>query len=120
MTIFSGVPLLKMKKRYWCSMNWWLFAPNVPAFRCPECLVVIFNYDNDESENPSKERIACIVLGIGLAATGLASGTMGLLSWFFIDKVPWFFLLIFGLFSTILLVLGILFLRHSFRIARKE
>lgn len=63
MTIFAGIPLVRLKRGFWHSWRWWLFAPSIPAGRCSRCQLVIFHYDNAAAENTRKEGIASVIIG---------------------------------------------------------
>jgi len=116
MTIFHGVPLIKLKQRFWRSLKWWLYSPSISAARCPQCQVVIFDYNNNEPENTKKERFACMIIGFVLVALGVITGTLSFYGWPASNEMSWVFQLISGLLTLILLVLGAAFVGHSFRV----
>ena len=64
MTIFHGVPLNTLKKGFWRSWENWSYAQSMPAARCEKCKIVLLPYDNNEKENPKKEIISSVMMGI--------------------------------------------------------
>lgn len=67
MTIFHGVPLIRLEPDFWKQRKWWAYAPNIPAQRCPRCRWVSFDYNNDAAENPNPERRASLIIAVVLA-----------------------------------------------------
>ena len=63
MTLFHGIPLNIIKKGHWRNWKNWIYAPSIPATRCEKCKIVFLTYDNEEKENPKKERISSAIIG---------------------------------------------------------
>jgi hypothetical protein len=80
MTIFHGVPLIKLEKGFWRNSRWWLYAPNIPAKRCQQCRLAIFLYNNDQHETPKNERLATLIIGGGFLLIALAMLSIALFS----------------------------------------
>lgn len=68
MTIFHGVPLMQRQRDFWRSGKWWCNCPNIPAARCEHCRLVLFQYNHDARENPTRERRASLLMGGSLLA----------------------------------------------------
>jgi hypothetical protein len=118
MTIFHGVPLIKSGKKYWSNWKNWVYAPSIPAMRCENCKQVFFLYDNEEPENPQKEKIALIifgatliVFGVLLAVLALCMGSLGL------GKLH-FLRLTLMLFALIIAIPGLVLVKYA--IAKKS
>jgi hypothetical protein len=121
MTIFHGVPLIKSGKKYWSKLRNWLYAPNIRAMRCEQCKLVFFKYDNDAVENPRKEIVASVIIGLGLISTGLFLAVLGIyiggdseLKGLYLIK------LLIGAMFIIMVTLGLLFLKHAIVIKRHK
>ena len=76
MTIFHGVPLIKLEKGFWKKGKWWLYAPNIPAKRCSMCNLVIFAYNNGAKENFRNELLRLILcfVAVVLVVLGVVFG----------------------------------------------
>ena len=113
MTIFHGVPLNTLKEGHWRKWKNWIYGPSMPAARCEHCKIVLLSYDNNEQENPKKEILACRIFGLIFIAAAFATfGTM-LLTNCFLAEIPLIFLATGGILSLLILLLGIVFLRHA-------
>lgn len=115
MTIFHGVPLIRLEKGHWRRWQSWFYAPSISSERCLECKLVIFSYNNDAKENPRKERWASIILGGFLIAVSIVVGGIALWDWSPQPPVPFFLRIILGLFSLILILAGAMLLTHAVR-----
>lgn len=115
MTIFHGVPLIKLEKGFWHKWQWWLYAPNIPAERCPKCHLAIFAYNNDAQENSKNDLWACTIIGGLLTFLAILFGFIAIFSSLTQQKVPLFLYLILFFASVIPLILGLLFLVHVFK-----
>ena len=88
MTIFHGVPLIGLNKGFWRKRDWWLYAPSIPAARCPACHLVVFAYNNDEKENPRGERWTSAVIAAVLVMVAAPFGVVALLGWPLQAQIP--------------------------------
>lgn len=79
MTIFHGVPLIRHDKGFWRKRAWWLYAPSIPAARCPACHLVVFAYNNDQEESPWAERSATAIIAAVFFAVAAVFGVVALL-----------------------------------------
>lgn len=112
MTIFHGVPLIKLKKQFWRDFKWWSFPPSIPAVKCSNCKLVIFEYDNDIIENPNKERIASTIIGGALTTAGIVLSILTVMLVIYIKEVHILLILSLGFISFIILLIGALFIAH--------
>jgi hypothetical protein len=118
MTIFHGVPLIKLKKNIWSNWRNWLYAPNIPATRCENCKLVIFTYDNDEAENPEKELYTSSIMAGLLIISGLIFGIVAIFWDISSLKNMFPFRLLFLLIAITILVPGAALLRHAIAIKK--
>ena len=117
-TIFHGVPLIKLKKNIWSNWRNWLYAPNIPAKRCENCKLVIFTYDNEETENPKKEFYTSSIMAGLLIMSGLIFGIAAIV-WdilSFKNMLP--LRLLFLVVAITILVPGAALLRYAIAIKR--
>lgn len=113
MTIFHGVPLIKLEKGFWRKAHWWKYAPGIEAKRCKNCRLVMFSYNNEREENVAGERTASLLIA-GLFISGSVIVVIaGYLGTVFAQPIPLFIYLIFGVLALFLLILGIAFFKHS-------
>ena len=113
MTIFHGVPLIKLEKGFWRSPYWWKYAPSIAAKRCRQCRLVIFSYDNDQEENPSSERNASLLISLFLIFSSLVIAITAYLGTTLTQSIPVFVYLILGAFALLIFLLGMAFLMHT-------
>jgi len=81
MTIFHGVPLIRHDKGFWRKRAWWLYAPSIPAARCPACHLVVFAYNNDQDERPRAERWACTMIAAVLILIAAVVAIVAMSGW---------------------------------------
>lgn len=119
MTIFHGVPLIKLEEGFWKKWKWWLYAPNIPAKRCSMCRLVIFAYNNDTKENFRNEFWASAIFSGFTFFVAILTGFIVLAS--FLIEPPISLLLRFVLCfaSIVILLLGVIFGRHAFELKKK-
>lgn len=115
MTIFHGVPLLKLEKGFWRNKRWWMYAPSIPAKRCRQCRLAIFSYNNNQDEISKNERLTSLIIGGYLVLAVLAMLFVAILTWILPIKVSVIAFVIFGLFSLILLSLGAILIVNMLR-----
>ena len=113
MTIFHGVPLNTLKDGHWRKWKNWIYGPSIPAARCEYCKIVLLSYDNDEQENPKKEMLACRIFGLIFIAAAIATLGIMLLTYCFFMKIPLIISATGGIVSLLILLLGIVLLRHA-------
>nr|HIL74097.1 hypothetical protein [Rhodospirillales bacterium] len=118
MTIFHGVPLIKLNKKYWSNWINWIYAPSIPAMRCEKCRLVFFNYDNEELENSRKEVITSSIIGVALIISGVLLGSMAIYFGNFQLEGMLLLRLIILFFALAILVPGVVFLKHAVTIQR--
>ena len=115
MTIFHGVPLIKLEKGFWRNSRWWFYAPSIPAKRCEQCRLAIFSYNNDQHETPKNERLASLIIGGSFVLIALVVLFVALFSWSLLPIVPVIMLIILGVISLILIFLGAILAVHMLR-----
>ena len=115
MTIFHGVPLIKLEKGFWRNSRWWFYAPSIPAKRCEQCRLVIFSYNNDQHETPKNERLASLIIGGSFVLIALVMLFVALFSWLLPIKAPVIMLIILGVISLILIFLAAILIVHMLR-----
>jgi hypothetical protein len=120
MTIFHGVPLIQLNKGFWLKRQWWLYAPNIPAERCPKCHLAIFAYNNDAEENIKNELWACTIIGGMLTFIAILVGCIAILGWLTQPPMTVFLRLILFFASIVPLVLGGIFLGHVFTLIKRN
>ena len=81
MTIFHGVPLIKLNKGFWKKRQWWLYAPNIPAKRCPKCHLAFFSYNNDAKETYKNEIWASAIFGGLMFFLAILIGVIAIAGW---------------------------------------
>jgi uncharacterized protein DUF6487 len=113
MTIFHGVPLIKLEKGFWRKCNWWAYAPSITAKRCQECKIVIFQYNNEQKENPKNERVASLLIGGVIIVAAIAGLLMTYFGWSLNLNIPFYFYLVLGSFSLIIFAIGVMFLTRT-------
>lgn len=116
MTIFHGVPLIKLEKGFWRKYRWWVYAPNIPAKRCKKCHLAVFLYNNDQQESHKNERIVCSIAGGALIIFSLAGLFLTVLGWSLPTKLPVFAFVLLSILSLVLLLLGAILIRHVLRL----
>lgn len=119
MTIFHGVPLITLEKRFWKNWKWWLYAPNIPAKRCLACHLVIFAYNNDAKENFRNEFWASAVFSGFIFFVAILVGFIALMSFLIEPSISIFLSIIISIALIILLLLGVIFGGHAFKLKRK-
>ncbi|ADE15258.1 hypothetical protein Nhal_2159 [Nitrosococcus halophilus Nc 4] len=118
MTIFHGVPLMKLEKDFWRRGRWWWFAPSIKAVRCEKCRLVIFHYNNDAQENMQNEQTALLIMGGFLSVAAVALIGFVLWVWSLPASMPLVAVLLMVLISLLMLLLGFVFLMHAVRSLR--
>ena len=113
MTIFHGVPLNTLKKGHWGNWKNWFYGPSIPATRCEHCKIVFLPYDNDTQETPKKEIMACTIIGLIFIVAAIATAGIIFFTNYFFVEIPVAFLIIGGIFSLLILLLGFIFLKHT-------
>lgn len=116
MTIFHGVPLIKLNKGFWKKRQWWLYAPNIPAKRCPKCRLVFFSYNNDAKETLNNEIWASSISGGLMFFLAILIGTIAAASWIIQPPITLLLRLGITLAAIIPFVLGLIFGAHAFKI----
>ena len=120
MTIFHGVPLIKLKKDFWLNLQWWLYAPNIPAARCPKCHLAIFAYNNDAQENFKNDLWACAIIGGLLTFLAILVGFLAITGGFTEPPITLFLRVFLIITSIIPLLLGAVFLLHVFKSIKRN
>jgi hypothetical protein len=115
MTIFHGVPLLRLEDGFWRKRHWWSYAPSIPAARCPACKLAMFACNNEAQENLRNEQRASIIISGFLLPVAVAVGAMAVRDWTSHSPVPLFWQLVMGGFTLVAPVLGVLFAVHALR-----
>lgn len=114
-TIFHGVPLIRLEDKFWRKGRWWAYAPSIPAARCTACRLAMFTYNNDAQENPANERRATAVIsGLLFLVAALISGLV-IFAW---SSLPLVWLIVTGGFALIALVLAVVLSVHAARYSR--
>ena len=113
MTIFHGVPLIKLEKGFWRRSRWWKYAPSIAANRCRQCQLVIFSYNNDQEENPSSDRTASLLIGLFLIFSSLVVVIAAYFGSTLAQSISLFVFLILGCFALLIFILGMAFLMHA-------
>ena len=117
MTIFHGVPLIRLEDGFWRKRQWWSYAPSIPAARCTACRLAVFTYTNDAQENPANECRASIVISGLLFLLAAVVGALTLLAG---PSLPVLWLTVLGGFALIALVAGVLLMVHVVRYFRPD
>ena len=115
MTIFHGVPLIRLEDGFWRKRQWWSYAPSIPASRCTACRLVVFAYNNDAQESPANERRAAVIISILLF---LVAATIGGLLLMAGSALPLAWRIVLGGLAILPLLLGGMLLRHALRYFR--
>jgi hypothetical protein len=118
MTIFHGVPLLRLEDGFWRKRHWWSYAPSIPAARCPACKLEMFAYNNEAQENLRNEWRASIIINRFLLPVAAAVGAMAVRDWTSHSPVPLLWQLVMGGFTLVALVLCVLSAVHALRYCR--
>ena len=113
MTIFHGVPLIKLEKGFWHRSHWWKYAPSIAAKRCKQCRLVIFSYNNDQKENLANERNASLLIAIFLILSSIIVVIAAYLGAILSQSIPLFVNLILGAFALLIFIFGMTFLIHT-------
>ena len=120
MTIFHGVPLIRLGKGFWKSGRWWLYAPSIPAVKCRRCKLVTFAYDNDQAEQPAREGWAAAVIGVTMVIAAAAVIGFTLLLGALLPQVPSLAYGALAIMAVLLAGLGLIPLTHSFKTLRRS
>lgn len=115
MTLFHGVPLLRLEDRFWRKRHWWSYAPSIPAARCPACKLAMFACNNEAQENLRNERRASIIISGFLLPVAAAVGARAVRDRISHSPVPLFWQLVMGGFTLVAPVLAVLFAVHALR-----
>lgn len=113
MTIFHGIPLIKLEKGFWHRSHWWKYAPSIAAQRCKKCRLVIFSYNNDQEENPAGERKASLLIAIFLVLSSVVVAIAAYAGTALAQSIPLFIYLTLGILVLFLFILGMTFLINT-------
>jgi F0F1-type ATP synthase assembly protein I len=120
MTVFHGVPLMRLEEGFWRKWQSWSYAPSIAAARCPACRLAMFSYNHDGQEQPENERRASVFMGGFLLVVAMLLFAIAFWDWSPQPSLPLFFQFILVLIALLLIIMGVVFLLHVRRSQRAD